>query len=212
MNFSRMRKDIMDLVEKGLTQGWSKSKFNSEIKKISSNYLDNKAFQEELYAAIKDEAAFINKFSMTKEGRNALADVFDSFKPYYANTKSGLREGINEIFIDAIKKGELTKTIKNRLELKIGRYRNYAETITRTAIRGFDVLATTLDEDELMEYEYTGPPAERPFCKHLLDSGKTYIKAEIDKMNNGQGLPVFSYGGGWNCRHRFTATGRIRKK
>ncbi len=50
----------------------------------------------------------------------------------------------------------------------------------------------------------------RDFCVHLIEAGKLYTRAEIDRMNNGFGLDVFQFAGGWwnndgviepKCRH-----------
>jgi hypothetical protein len=52
-------------------------------------------------------------------------------------------------------------------------------------------------------YQYLGPRDQvtRPFCLRLLDRKLTL--AEIRKLDNGQGLPVLTHGGGYNCRHRW---------
>jgi hypothetical protein len=46
-----------------------------------------------------------------------------------------------------------------------------------------------------------GPPPERAFCKKHI--GRVYTEAEIQRLSNGQGLPVRYYMGGYNCRHRW---------
>jgi len=60
------------------------------------------------------------------------------------------------------------------------------------------------------EFKYAGPTGAsatqdepRDFCrKHL---GKIYTIEQILKLNNGQGLSVLIYMGGYNCRHRWEA-------
>lgn len=56
---------------------------------------------------------------------------------------------------------------------------------------------------------YAGPEDDitREFCQGVFDAKDPpiYSKAEIDAMDNGQGLPVAEYGGGYNCRHRWLA-------
>lgn len=37
----------------------------------------------------------------------------------------------------------------------------------------------------------------RDFCIHLIEAGKLYTKAEINRMDNGFGLSVFQYAGGF---------------
>lgn len=63
------------------------------------------------------------------------------------------------------------------------------------------------------EFKYAGPTGAsatqdepRDFCrKHL---GKIYTIEQILKLNNGQGLSVLIYMGGYNCRHRWEAVYR----
>jgi len=43
----------------------------------------------------------------------------------------------------------------------------------------------------------------RPFCRERV--GKVYSIEEIRAMDNGQGLAVEYFCGGWNCRHRWVA-------
>lgn len=214
MDFNELKRTIEKLLTRAVDERWSKGEFNQEIFKLASQYLNNSEFKAALYESLSDEAEFINKFSMTKQGREILTDIYNTFKPYYAKTKAGFRNGVQDIFTEALKKGEITKTIKNRIEARIGTTRNYAETITRTGIRGFDNVAKTTGDDENAEYEYTGPPAEREFCAHIMNlsrGGKRWTRKEIAALDNGQDLPCFMYGGGWNCRHHWRATGTVRK-
>lgn len=54
-------------------------------------------------------------------------------------------------------------------------------------------------------YVYQGPQdtETRDFCKPLV--GRAYKAKDIARMSNGQGLNVFKYGGGYNCRHNWFA-------
>ncbi len=61
----------------------------------------------------------------------------------------------------------------------------------------------------------------RDFCVHLIDASKLYTRQEIDRMNNGFGLDVFGFAGGyWTqpdgsvspiCRHSWFQNIVIRK-
>lgn len=76
-----------------------------------------------------------------------------------------------------------------------------------TAVAGFDRTARmrgAVDAGvELFRYE--GPRTNlRPFCRDTIErNGGIYTLAEIQRMDNGQGLPVENYCGGYNCRHRW---------
>lgn len=60
------------------------------------------------------------------------------------------------------------------------------------------------DTDEQMVFVYVGPrdAKNRPFCRQWVG------KAALDprKLDNGQGLPVEDYCGGYNCRHSWAPT------
>jgi len=91
-------------------------------------------------------------------------------------------------------------------------------TITETveAIRGLDLLKRIQVpdyEDAQVYYRYSGPSAERKFCKammNLSNAGKIFSEKEIDKMNSlnsqfakhGQSsYSIFQFKGGKNCKH-----------
>jgi hypothetical protein len=59
-------------------------------------------------------------------------------------------------------------------------------------------------------YAYIGPRDDknRPFCRDILNQNRLFTLKEIEKMDNEQLNPVFLYGGGYNCRHRWIYTKR----
>jgi hypothetical protein len=68
------------------------------------------------------------------------------------------------------------------------------------------------EQKPIKKYRYTGPPAERNFCKAMLRLNKLYTKDEIDKMSKtintgfrhqGQPYSIFDFKGGVNCKHYF---------
>jgi hypothetical protein len=85
-----------------------------------------------------------------------------------------------------------------------------------TAIQGLDILKrlSIKREKPAEEYwRYTGPPAQRPFCKAMMNlskAGKIFSKKDIQKMDGinrqfakkGQSsYSIFKYKGGKNCKH-----------
>lgn len=88
-----------------------------------------------------------------------------------------------------------------------------ARTLFDTSISAFARQVETLSvpQDPDRPFVYTGPNDEkvRPFCRAHL--GKVYTKDAIDKMSNGQtGVSdVWTYCGGWNCRHGWTAVSKF---
>lgn len=87
-----------------------------------------------------------------------------------------------------------------------------AETATVTyyriiADRGYQIIQADLPSIEL-RYGYYGPldKLNRPFCRKLETerrAGKSWTRADIDAMSNGQIPNVFISAGGWRCRHQW---------
>lgn len=80
------------------------------------------------------------------------------------------------------------------------------ETETTTLLQSFSRSVTVGKARELgfTLMIYVGPDDKvtRPFCDSLLAKDPPiYAMEEIERMDNGQGLDVLSYGGGYNCRH-----------
>lgn len=83
------------------------------------------------------------------------------------------------------------------------RLRRNVETEVRTGEMAF---SRTVNNSKAIDigftkFKYIGPNDKfnRPFCKHHV--GKVYTSEEIAELDNGQGLEVFQFGGGYNCRH-----------
>ena len=71
------------------------------------------------------------------------------------------------------------------------------------------------DEEGVQVFKYTGPRAERKFCKGMLalSSRKYFTKESIDRMSDAPGIltqskekgtDIFKYMGGNNCKHTFS--------
>ena len=85
------------------------------------------------------------------------------------------------------------------------------------AVQGLDILGklgVRKDEPAQIKYRYTGPSAERGFCKAMLSLNKVYSEDDMNTLegrlssinpNMGPGgrnrYDVFAYKGGVNCRH-----------
>lgn len=101
------------------------------------------------------------------------------------------------------------------IDLNKKEFANVTETIT--AIRGLDLLKR-LEVEQMQPqtyWRYSGPPAERKFCKAMVNlsrAGKIFSQSDIDKMDrlNSQfaksgesSYSIFKYKGGKNCKHRW---------
>lgn len=107
---------------------------------------------------------------------------------------------------------ELTRVISETYGSSLGESQNLAETSISTFYRtvtdqGFRIIEEDLPGFEI-RYNYEGPldKLTRPFCTKLerqSRAGKTWTRAEINRMSNGQIPNVFTTAGGYRCRHQW---------
>jgi len=80
----------------------------------------------------------------------------------------------------------------------------HSATIENTALSGYYRAITVGKADELGLdlFVYFGPDDDvtRPFCETRVN--QVFTREEIDSWDNEQGLDVWIYGGGYNCRHQ----------
>lgn len=112
---------------------------------------------------------------------------------------------------------QLTATVQRAIASKAGvsalrhelKKREFpaAKTLANTSLRQFnnELTLATAEITGTNKFLYGGPVTRmtRPFCKK--HAGKIYSLAQIEQMDNGQGLPVRSSLGGYNCRHFWIA-------
>lgn len=81
---------------------------------------------------------------------------------------------------------------------------------------------TALAKGEEIVFKYSGPPAERDFCREMMALDKFYTREEINIMSlrgknrkfghKRQNYSIAKYKGGVNCKHRWVAYTIIRDK
>lgn len=201
MNLVEFKRALRALVDKSIKDKTPRLKFLYEMKIIANNYFGNEALKREILTAIANEYNFSNLNSVLKSEKEITDELFKSLSPSFAKTKEGIITKVANLVNDGIKENEFSKVIAARLEGVIGTYRNYSDSIVNTALAGYDNLSKHKDDPENALYRYTGAAPQRPFCR--LHYGKVYTRNEIRALNNGQGLDVWTYLGGWRCRHHF---------
>jgi hypothetical protein len=83
------------------------------------------------------------------------------------------------------------------------------ETELRTSMMAFNrtITAIQAEENGIEKFLYIGPDDKitRDFCSDVLNERNppVFTINEIEAMDNGQGLDVLQYGGGYNCRHEW---------
>jgi len=103
--------------------------------------------------------------------------------------------------------GNSQSQIVSEVQRITGTFQARAETIANTALsqaqRAYTIeSARFLPSQEEVLFGYDGPSSDRGFCAEIL--GKAFTREQIARLDNGQGLPVLTSGGGWNCRHSWT--------
>lgn len=113
---------------------------------------------------------------------------------------------------------DLYGAITETLDKTVGRTTVKAVTASSTFYRattalGYQKLQTLPQTPgSTLRFAYVGPgsgdPVIRRFCKHLMqeaEQGRTWTRAEIDVMDNGQLPNVAVTCGGYECRHEWVA-------
>jgi|GEM_PF-1975349 len=155
--------------------------------------LDQKIVNLPKIKQIRKEIGWVASHTLNDISANALQDIRNKFdNKVFDTVKKYTRKLANESEINqAIKRLGLVeeryiRTINNSIQMAMGRA-GAVEQSTKLGTEWF---------------RYDGPKTGcRKFCADHL--GKIYNISEIEQMNNGQGLPVLYFMGGYNCRHRW---------
>jgi hypothetical protein len=111
--------------------------------------------------------------------------------------------------VGGLKFADLVESLASKIDASLPRVTTIAETAMTSFFRTMTDQAFQKIEKDLPEidqrYRYSGPEdmRTRPFCERLLLADKTYSRAEIDAMSNGQLPQVMTSAGGFNCRHQW---------
>ena len=117
------------------------------------------------------------------------------------NVTSGVRESLVAMTVDVPIKQAMS-SLSQKMQSATGR--QLTEVNTKLSMYGRGVTAAMAEEAGLSFYLYTGPidGITRKFCRPLVD--KVVSDSQMRKLNNKQGLPVKTAGGGYNCRHSWS--------
>lgn len=156
-----------------------------------------------------------------QSGTNSLIDLNEQIRkslefnypvdyslfPQTVNPDTGL---INEVrgLLNNYRDSKLTETTTKRLIKRKFHVPVYqADGYVNTQLAGFDNTASKTLADlaglEVAIYFGSISSNTREFCKELLRSNRSWTENEIREMDNGQGLPVIRYCGGYRCQHEW---------
>ena len=128
-----------------------------------------------------------------------VQQIFDDVViPTVAN---GVRDSLTAMTLD-VPASVAISSLAQKMQQATGR--QLTEINTKISMFGRAVTASIAEEAGLNLYLYTGPEdgLTRKFCSPLV--GKVVSESQMKKLNNGQGLPVRTGGGGYNCRHSWS--------
>lgn len=139
-----------------------------------------------------------------------------------------LARTIQRSLLDSVVGGATVRELQDAIERQLlglegqdPAIRGRAKTLANTLSQSFDRAVTNRKAQTagINTFVYLGPDDKltRPFCEALLTGEGSsefnipavdgdppiYTAEQIEDMDNGTGLAVFQFGGGYNCRHKF---------
>lgn len=129
----------------------------------------------------------------------SVASIFEDV--ILPDTQSAVRDALTSLSLD-VPTEIVFSDLNERLKRSTGR--QLTEVKTRISQYGRSINAAAASAAELDLFLYTGPMdgITRPFCKPLVN--KVISERQMSALSNGQGLPVITSGGGYNCRHSWS--------
>jgi hypothetical protein len=117
------------------------------------------------------------------------------------DTLKSVREAL-EAMVVGVPANQAITALSQRLEKSEGR--QLTEVRTKLSQYGRNITAVVAEAADLDLYLYTGPRdgITRDFCRALIN--KVVDEKQMRSLSNGQGLPVKTSGGGYNCRHSWS--------
>lgn len=208
--------EIIGKLETGDISGLEAANILGQLK---SN-LEDLGLQDELERLVpiyKDELDYIETLFELGTGKKILysgvdADVIDQLINFDIEATRGqvylYADKLKSTLMQSVLTGEAPDTKQLQRDLGDSALNNI-ETEVNTSLAGFSrsVTINKAKEAGLDLFIYIGPDDNitRPFCQSVLDrSPAIYTIDEIKDLDNGQGLDVFTYAGGYNCRHEWS--------
>jgi hypothetical protein len=165
-----------------------KELFSSEYKVISEDFTE-----------IAGKAALLG--DAARESLNAIVDDRLELAGRMVNRYVGDVRSTVLDYVIAGKKLNFSQVLEDAGDAPI----NNLKTEINTGLMAFNrvVHAEKAKKAGMDKFLYIGPEDDitRPFCQDYV--GKILTADEIAELDNGQGLPVEIYGGGYNCRHHW---------
>ena len=202
---SQLRRDLSRLLRQAAAERLPPEAVRVQVAGlIASAELD-----EDLASELEREAmrryAWLRERSAPRQALEAAFRILQEAGRQYARARGRIQQRVAEAVEREMRRGGSRTEIESAIRPLLRRLEHYRFTIANTAMAALD----RIDFFEqaraagVQRFRYVGPPPIRDFCKQHWR--KTYTYDQIQQLDNGQGLPVWIYGGGYNCRHRWVA-------
>lgn len=200
---AEINRQIRKIVRQALDDKKSGAWLEKQVRNLLSDPAWESEFREEAIDTARRQLTFMQDVTgLTMTERTKLTQVLEAAGNQFAYIKGELNKDVLQEVIGGLKSDSTKMEIQNRIEAKLGKFGNYAESITNTAIKGFDGMHTLENAKKagINKLKMVGPPPERQWCRDHI--GETHTIEEWQAMDNGQDLPVVPYCGGYRCRHK----------
>ncbi len=185
--------DLADIIERDLrVTGGARKVLEQHLREGQAKLAE---LRQSMYATITDRVLALDPTAL-------MARTAIDFPSINRTVNSTVQRALRQVLDSGGEIGDVTRALKHT---RIAAHQ--ARTLANTALAQYDN-ATTIQlakQAGITKYKYHGPAAQREFCQALLATGRYYTLEEINRMDNGQGLPVWSSCGGYNCRHQWLA-------
>lgn len=196
--YSNFQKDIISAIYKHYKAG-TPQKIKGEVAKIAEKFQKSfdiaENFQKEIELQLRDE--FAEKY--TDPNQDSISKLRDKLG---RNIKKKTQEAIRKGIANDETAEEIATKIKRSTRIEKRNARTLARTVEMGTVRGHKINKDISNGCRHFKYSQ-GPRSSmippRDFCRR--HTGHIYSIKEIKGMNNGQGLPVLYYMGGYNCLH-----------
>lgn len=197
------------LIEKMVTEGKNTESINIAVRLYLQQNNLSSALLTEVLTNAQEQIRTLGKTTMTPSLRAATQSLYANMSNGVARIKSQIVSDIENSLQGGLRNGNSSKEMLDVLTYRFGISSGKSQTLIETTVRGFDRASTfaAANNAGITTFIYDGPRSNiRPFCEDLIkrsSRGETFTLADIERLDNGQGLNVIVHCGGYNCRHRW---------
>ena len=200
---SSLESELRGVVARGVRDGRSPQEISAEVsRRIAAAGIAADTAQTLMNSA-QQQQRFLAGARMPAPNRNRLANIAARGANGIARVTGTLQRTLADTIARGIRAEQTTEQLQRALSRRMDVAKHHVATIANTALGAYSRLATVDGAEQvgITRFRYAGPRGEREFCrKHV---GQVYTVVEIAGMDNGQGLSVREYCGGYNCRHHW---------